>query len=716
MMSVHSKDSYYEEFKRHFSNEGKKKSPKKSTTNALLTDRSAYISFLEIQLERVTASVMTVQGFSERIKELQDQYVGLEERVQSLARALKVSQSMGEQNERIVQSEQDSLETRVHDMGRAVTRLQNDCKLLSADIPGLDNQVGALVAIQMKDLTDRYTGIERKMMKLVEDRLGGCTDVYSALERRFMGLLDKHTADLQDQYTDAERRIREKMEAEFSDKIDSQRKFFRDELRSDFDVKICEIAKRLESFENRSESESKKSDSRSEEITKGLRDDIERTVREKIREMENTHKENRNESEKNRHVELSKIAEEIATIRGKVNSNQDQTVELVQSTVTTAITALRDTMENERTEVRQRAWNAEQTCTRLGEDLCQRMESVKSSLFNELRSMEEDIRGEVTGGATSVHQFQKGMRDEFKRREKTMTTLMQRSEQQISRLSRSIEKRNNQTSTSPDIAGVFTGVQSLVATCKQELSEESNAKLESLNRIFDAKLKNIESRTDTLQSRLSKNAAQFSAKTSTRDKQGFQEIDERMKELNTMVERAETVFQRKLLNLLKSEDNPPSKTARPKLLRSTSVFNHRTHRKMTSEDDPDSGQPSSSVSGRRRPSIAKSKKLGGRRPRKASIGSGPPSVRMPATSSIQSYERRSSQPVRTNGFSGKPALMRMQTAPNSFRARTPPNNTRAGGRKFKVARNPSVRSQLSMDSGRPVLRRDSSCGVSRPWM
>eukprot|EP01083_Nonionella_stella_P161117 527346_1 len=90
----------------------KKKSPKKSTTNALLTDRSAYISFLEIQLERVTASVMTVQGFSERIKELQDQYVGLEERVQSLARALKVSQSMGEQNERIVQSEQDSLETR----------------------------------------------------------------------------------------------------------------------------------------------------------------------------------------------------------------------------------------------------------------------------------------------------------------------------------------------------------------------------------------------------------------------------------------------------------------------------------------------------------------------------------------------------------------------------------------------------------------------------
>ena len=44
----------------------------------LLTDRAAYLSFLEVQLERVSTSCLTVQGFSGRIEELQSQIMTME--------------------------------------------------------------------------------------------------------------------------------------------------------------------------------------------------------------------------------------------------------------------------------------------------------------------------------------------------------------------------------------------------------------------------------------------------------------------------------------------------------------------------------------------------------------------------------------------------------------------------------------------------------------
>lgn len=49
--------------------------------NRLLTDRSAYVSFLEVQLERVTAACLATQGFSDRIEQLQNQIYTLESRI-----------------------------------------------------------------------------------------------------------------------------------------------------------------------------------------------------------------------------------------------------------------------------------------------------------------------------------------------------------------------------------------------------------------------------------------------------------------------------------------------------------------------------------------------------------------------------------------------------------------------------------------------------------
>ena len=53
------------------------------TRDRLMTDRNAYISFLEGQLERVTSSCMSVQLLSERIEQMQSQISSLEDRLLS---------------------------------------------------------------------------------------------------------------------------------------------------------------------------------------------------------------------------------------------------------------------------------------------------------------------------------------------------------------------------------------------------------------------------------------------------------------------------------------------------------------------------------------------------------------------------------------------------------------------------------------------------------
>merc|ERR1712150_117973 len=64
---------------------------KKIIDDNLMTDRSAYISFLEIQLDKVSSACLTVQGFSERIQQLHDNTNRLEEQIQSLAHSVQLS-------------------------------------------------------------------------------------------------------------------------------------------------------------------------------------------------------------------------------------------------------------------------------------------------------------------------------------------------------------------------------------------------------------------------------------------------------------------------------------------------------------------------------------------------------------------------------------------------------------------------------------------------
>lgn len=61
----------------------------------LLTDRSSYITYLESQLERVSAACLTVQSFDERLEAAVGGIRVLEEKVLNLARLVSCAQQVG---------------------------------------------------------------------------------------------------------------------------------------------------------------------------------------------------------------------------------------------------------------------------------------------------------------------------------------------------------------------------------------------------------------------------------------------------------------------------------------------------------------------------------------------------------------------------------------------------------------------------------------------
>ena len=84
--------SYYDEYVR-------RKGTSKITLHdppSLLTDRGAYVNFLEVQLERVSAACLGVQAYDQRFNDMQNLIVHLEDRIASTTRLLALSQQCSE--------------------------------------------------------------------------------------------------------------------------------------------------------------------------------------------------------------------------------------------------------------------------------------------------------------------------------------------------------------------------------------------------------------------------------------------------------------------------------------------------------------------------------------------------------------------------------------------------------------------------------------------
>ena len=57
-----------------------------------MTDRGAYLNFLEVQLERVSSACLGVQAYDDRFNDMQGLLISLDQRCNNLSKALTLSQ------------------------------------------------------------------------------------------------------------------------------------------------------------------------------------------------------------------------------------------------------------------------------------------------------------------------------------------------------------------------------------------------------------------------------------------------------------------------------------------------------------------------------------------------------------------------------------------------------------------------------------------------
>lgn len=90
----------------------------------LLTDRGSYIAYLESQLERVSASCLTVQSFDERLEQAVSAIRCLEDKTLNLARLVGVAQQYAEQQDAAAREAQGELRRRLGSVEARLAELE----------------------------------------------------------------------------------------------------------------------------------------------------------------------------------------------------------------------------------------------------------------------------------------------------------------------------------------------------------------------------------------------------------------------------------------------------------------------------------------------------------------------------------------------------------------------------------------------------------------
>ncbi|OMJ82175.1 hypothetical protein SteCoe_17194 [Stentor coeruleus] len=163
----------------------------------LMTDKQAYISFLEVQLERVTQTVLATQGFNDRIEALQTQVNSSEEKIINLTRLVKLQQTYAESQEEEVNNLKKNigsgydnkqghsgiqcLERRVQSIEEMLefqkfkekdSKYENFVEEMGLALKNTENKIIGL----LNKATEEIEGKQKRYQKNVENSLQQCND------------------------------------------------------------------------------------------------------------------------------------------------------------------------------------------------------------------------------------------------------------------------------------------------------------------------------------------------------------------------------------------------------------------------------------------------------------------------------------------------------------------------------------------------------------
>jgi len=146
-----------------------------------MTDREAYISFLEVQLERVTQSVLVTQGFSDRIEQLQAQVNTSEDRVMTLVNAVRLQRDYGDEQDKEMQKVTGRIERLEKGKEDRVSVLEEKIKRIE--------EGGSREPLRVREGEDGRG--ELRMMALLKDQKGRVEEQMDAMHEKFLAALEK---------------------------------------------------------------------------------------------------------------------------------------------------------------------------------------------------------------------------------------------------------------------------------------------------------------------------------------------------------------------------------------------------------------------------------------------------------------------------------------------------------------------------------------------
>ena len=197
--------SYYDEYVRKKDTERAFAKPP-----ALLTDRNAYINFLEIQLERVSAACFAVNGHETRFNDMQGLVVSLDEKLNATSRMISVAQQSTEEvrSEFFQRAEIESnaaksyrLETRkaIDSLTSQMLQIEKMAALLphiEGKLNAMDKRMGEYECKQRAVEQDNRTA--NKLAQERIDRLDSVTDELHALIESTRASVSRVTFDVEE--------------------------------------------------------------------------------------------------------------------------------------------------------------------------------------------------------------------------------------------------------------------------------------------------------------------------------------------------------------------------------------------------------------------------------------------------------------------------------------------------------------------------------------
>ncbi|TNV83667.1 hypothetical protein FGO68_gene9216 [Halteria grandinella] len=187
-------------------------------------DRNAYMSFLEVQLERATAASMQVQGFGEDLKQVQGNLKSQEEKIVNISRLVKLLQSYSdaqEEDSQNIKGQMKSLHARIDEVLQA----------------GVLN----LSAVPKQSNFNSLQSQENKKLLNLEDKVHQLEDKIASIQFRqttFNLVAPQSSSDLKGQ----PQGNLQALEKRLSDKLQSESAYMLKNLESQLSKRVTEIS------------------------------------------------------------------------------------------------------------------------------------------------------------------------------------------------------------------------------------------------------------------------------------------------------------------------------------------------------------------------------------------------------------------------------------------------------------------------------------------